>query len=224
MQDGVGVLSHRAHIFRLAYTVFHMTQIVVGLGNPGMEYERTRHNVGRVVVTRVTERLQSTGWRHDTTLNAQVCVVTVNPATQVHCVLPEGYMNRSGASVAPLVRKLGPETEVVVVHDDIDLPLGTIRIVHDRGAGGHNGVLSIERTLKTRQFTRVRVGVVPVSPTGELKKPRGADAVERFILKPLTSTQVAMLAHTIETAVDATIATLRDGRDAAMRRYNGSAV
>jgi len=199
-----------------------MTHLIVGLGNPGTEYEHTRHNVGRMVVEHLASTIGASEWRTDKKLHARIATGTTPSGTRVTLVLPDNYMNRSGGSVAPLVTNTRQREHLVVVHDDIDLPVGTLRIVFDRGAGGHNGVLSIERALRSRAFCRVRVGVVPTTPAGKLKKPSGEAAIHDLILKPLTPAQQRVVATAVERASAATLAVVDAGRDAAMRDFNGA--
>lgn len=196
-----------------------MHHIIVGLGNPGDEYENTRHNVGRMVVEEVSRMQGGSDWRDDKKLHAKVAQVT-SGTHSVTLVLPDTYMNRSGGSVSPLVRSTSATEGLIVVHDDIDLPLGTLRIVFDRGAGGHNGVLSIERSLKTRAFVRVRVGVIPTTPLGKLKKPKGADAVHDFILKQITKKDRERIMQVVVRAATAVWTVVEHGREVAMQEFN----
>lgn len=198
-----------------------MQYIVVGLGNPGEEYANTRHNVGRMVVERVAESLQASAWRDDGKLHAKVGQATVDGTTAVF-VLPDNYMNRSGGAVAPLIRGVKQAERLIVVHDDIDLPLGTIRIVYNRGSGGHRGVESIMRAIKTRAFTRIRVGVLPTTPAGTAKKPRGDTAVHDFILKQISPKDREAVRAVVQRSSDAVHACLEHGMDAAMRDFNGT--
>ncbi len=199
-----------------------MKHIIVGLGNPGEEYENTRHNAGRMVVASFPERVAATDWRDDAKLRARVAKGVSKGGDDVVLILPDNYMNRSGTSVAPLVKSERQAKTLVVVHDDIDLPVGTIRIVFDRGSGGHRGVDSIVRAIKTRAFVRVRVGVVPTSPSGKLKKPRGEGAVHDFILKQLSKKDRAVLDEAVAYAAKATEAIVEHGVTVAMQQYNGS--
>lgn len=197
-----------------------MEHIVVGLGNPGEEYADTRHNVGRMVVAELATALDASDWRDDKKLRARVAQATLENGDKVTLVLPDNYMNRSGASVAPLITSTKKAERLVVVHDDIDLPFGALRIVFNRGAGGHNGVLSIERALKTRAFVRVRVGVIPTTPGGKLKKPTSGEALHDFILKGFTKKERDALGEVLTRSVSALRVLLTEGRDAAQCAYN----
>lgn len=212
------------HLFpasTIAHILEAMHYIVVGLGNPGGEYANTRHNVGRMVVERVAESLHASAWRDDGKLHAKVGQATFGD-TKVTLVLPDNYMNRSGGAVVPLIRGAKQAEQLLVVHDDIDLPLGTIRIVFNRGSGGHRGVESIVRAIKTSAFMRIRVGVLPTTPAGTAKKPRGDTAVHDFILKQISPKDRQAVDALVERSSDAVRACLEHGLDAAMRDFNGS--
>jgi peptidyl-tRNA hydrolase, PTH1 family len=198
-----------------------MQYVVAGLGNPGEEYENTRHNVGRMVVECVARMLNAPDWRDDKTLRARVANAGTDTGDTATLVLPDNYMNRSGGSIAPLVKNSTQAEHLIVVHDDIDLPLGTIRIVFNRGSGGHRGVDSIIRAIKTRAFVRVRVGVVPTTPTGKIRKPAGDEAVHTFILKQLSSKDREAVQTVVERAADAVVTCITEGASTAMQQCNG---
>jgi PTH1 family peptidyl-tRNA hydrolase len=184
--------------------------LVVGLGNPGSQYARTRHNVGAEVVERLAAR-------HGGRLKlgrerALVDEVRVD-GRRVALAFPQTYMNESGMSVAPLVRRFGIEDleRLVVVHDELDLPVGGLKVKVGGGLAGHNGLRSIKAHLRSDAFTRVRIGVG--KPPG---KQYGAD----HVLKPPAKAERAELDVVIEEAADAVETILRDGPAAAMNRFN----
>ncbi len=199
-----------------------MEYVIVGLGNPGEEYENTRHNVGRMVVQEIAHRLSASEWRTDKKLHAQIAHAGTEDGKETTLVLPDNYMNRSGGSVAPLVKNRTQNEHLIVVHDDIDLPIGTLRIVFDRGAGGHRGVESIVRALKTRAFVRVRVGVVPTTPTGKMRKPRGEGHVHNFILQQLSKRDTERIQRVVKRAAEAVLVLLQHGRTHATQKYNAT--
>ncbi|CAN5128162.1 aminoacyl-tRNA hydrolase [soil metagenome] len=134
--------------------------IVVGLGNPGEEYRDTRHNTGRLAVAFLDKK-------------------EIKNVKLVHL---ETFMNKSGSGVAKVVKsKLGAR-KLVVIYDDLDLPLGKLKVSYDRGSGGHKGIESIIKALGTREFIRLRVGISPTAPSGKLKKPSGDKDVEKHIM------------------------------------------
>ncbi len=153
-----------------------MSFILVGLGNPGQEYEKTRHNAGRLALAPLAD-----DWSHDRRLNALVSQTKIGRAKAL-LLLPETFMNKSGEAVKPLIKSAKAAGELVVIHDDLDLPLGRVKLVFARGAGGHKGVESIKRAIKTDQFYQLKIGISPATPKGKTKKPQGEEKVQKFIL------------------------------------------
>lgn len=158
--------------------------VVVGLGNPGDEYNGTRHNVGRDIVTQFARDHAFSDWRHDKTMRAQHAQGTVGDVS-VDLLLPETYMNKSGESVKAYLVK-NADARVLVVQDELDIPVGEIRISDKSSSGGHNGVQSIINALKTQNFTRLRVGIMPHTFFGRAYKPRGEREVSRFVTAPFS--------------------------------------
>ena len=166
-------------------TLYRMTQkhvYIFGLGNPGVRYEHTRHNAGKDAVLRFADT-HHLSWRTDTRCVANISEQVHIGDSMVQCVIPQTYMNESGTPVACVRRAHEQVSEMIVVHDDIDLPMGTIRIVRNRGAGGHHGVSDIMRHIGTGDFIRVRIGVLPVNADGTPRKPSAGTAVVRFVLR-----------------------------------------
>jgi PTH1 family peptidyl-tRNA hydrolase len=186
--------------------------LVVGLGNPGREYARSRHNVGAEVV----ELLASRHGGRLRSIRDQALVDEVRlGARRTTLAFPQTYMNDSGRSVRLLVRHVGVEEleQLVVVHDELDLPVGTLRLKRGGGLAGHNGLRSLRDHLHGTDFLRVRLGVgKPPS------KERGADHVLRRVGKA----DREVLDVVVERAADAVEAIARDGIDAAMSAYNRS--
>ena len=186
--------------------------LVVGLGNPGEEYARTRHNVGAEVVELLAAR-------HGAKLKkgkerARVDEVRVGDR-RVALAIPLTFMNDSGESVGLLARRYGVEPEqVVIVHDELDLPVATLKLKSGGGLAGHNGLRSIKSHLHSDAFQRVRIGVgKPVS------KERGAD----HVLNRFGTRERADLDVTIERAADAVEMIVADGIEPAMNTFNTSA-
>jgi len=183
--------------------------LVVGLGNPGDEYARTRHNVGAEVVELLARRHRARLRKGKE--RAQTGEVNV-AGKRLALAIPTTYMNDSGAAVQALVRRYGVTPEqVVIVHDELDLPVAVLKLKAGGGLAGHNGLRSIKAHLKTDEFLRVRIGVgKPVS------KEQGVDHVlNKFSKRERTEVDV-----TLEQAADAVEAVLADGIDAAMNRFN----
>ncbi|MFZ2693809.1 MAG: aminoacyl-tRNA hydrolase [Minisyncoccia bacterium] len=157
-----------------------MSYIFVGLGNPGTEYEETRHNTGRMLLLWFGKAYDAE-WKMDKKLNAQVAKIKVGK-TLVTLVLPENFMNNSGKSVKPLVSNIKSAEKLMVIYDDLDLPFGKSKISFNKSSGGHKGLESIIKAIKTEKFARVRAGISPVTTNGKIKKPSGDEAVTKVIL------------------------------------------
>ena len=203
-----------------------MDYIIVGLGNPESDYANTRHNAGRMVLEYFRSEKGFPEWENRKELKARVSVGELEKEPVV-LVEPDNYMNNSGESLEKLVRSEKeaclPDRQaerLIVVHDDIDLPIGALRISFDRGSGGHRGVESVVRSIKTRAFTRIRVGIAPVSPEGVIRKPEGKDAVVRYVLKKFTETEREKFDQVTKNAVSAIETIISDGRDKAMGDWN----
>ncbi len=198
-----------------------MEYVIVGLGNPGEEYVYTRHNIGREVVEALQKKLNISSWRDDKKLHALIAEGALENGESVRLVLPQNYMNRSGGSVAPLIKSKKHIERLIVVHDDIDLPVPEIKIVFNRGSGGHRGVESIERALKSKEFIRVRIGVSPTTPKGKIKKPKGEKIVHDFILKKTSKKDREVFTNITQNALEAVEAILYTGLSQAMCVSNG---
>jgi len=183
--------------------------LVVGLGNPGAEYTRTRHNVGAEVVELLARR--HGGKLHGSKGRARSDDVRIGDK-RVELAIPLTYMNDSGEAVAALARRLGVEpAQIVIVHDELDLAPAVLRVKVGGGLAGHNGLRSIKQHLHTDEFLRVRIGVgKPPS------KERGAD----HVLSRVSKRERESMDVTIEEAADAVEMIVSDGVDAAMNRYN----
>ncbi len=178
--------------------------IVVGLGNPGKEYENTRHNIGRDAVKMFQQCRQGTP---DDIVESMVEVV-----------IPDTYMNLSGGPVAKAMQK-SPESELIIVHDDIDLPFGEVKVSVGRGSGGQKGVEDIIKALGTKDFVRVRIGIIPVF-LGKPRKPRGGNAVAKFVLKKFGIIERGKLQEVLEKSNNAIIEIINNGAESAMNKFN----
>ena len=183
--------------------------LVVGLGNPGDEYRGSRHNLGAEVVELLAKR--HGGRLRKRKERALVDEVTID-GRRVALAIPLTYVNDSGHAVGALVRRFGVDPEqLVVVHDELDLPVAELKVKSGGGLAGHNGLRSIVAHLHTQDFQRVRIGVgKPVS------KERGAD----HVLNRFSKRERAQVDVTVEQAADAIETIVRDGVDAAMNRFN----
>ncbi len=186
--------------------------LVVGLGNPGDEYAHTRHNVGFDVVDLLAER--HGGALRKGKERALVDEVRID-GRRVALAEPQTYMNLSGESVAPLVRRFGIDDvhHLVVVHDELDLPTGRLRVKVGGGLAGHNGLRSIKAHLHDDGFVRIRIGVGK-PPT----KDHGAD----HVLRKVGKAERTMLAEVVALAADAVERIAVDGPEAAMNTFNST--
>lgn len=171
---------------------------IVGLGNPGVEYEKTRHNTGRIIISFVEDKIE----------------------TKVKFIMPDSFMNNSGKVVVPLIKSKKDLADLIVIYDDIDLPLGKIKISFNRSSGGHNGVGSIIKHLKTEEFVRIRVGICSTTPTGKLKKPKGEEAILKFLLGEFKKEEIAELKKLSKKIAEAIDTFYTDGLGKAMSLYN----
>lgn len=184
-------------------------KLIVGLGNPGPEYAETRHNIGFMVVTRAAERAGITIKRK---AHSGFLGVGRWGAEEVALLLPQTYMNRSGASVSSACQSLGVSPgDLIVVHDEIDLPFGSMKVKVGGGHGGHNGLRSIGEVLDSTDYVRLRMGVG--------RPPAGGD-VSRYVLNRFASAERTALADCVDTGVDAVETILTNGPQEAMNRYN----
>lgn len=189
-----------------------MNYIVVGLGNPGAEYEKTRHNIGR----RLVEGLSS-DWKSDKKVAGQSAKVEFG-GKKATLVLPDTFMNKSGASVRVLApAKKADAEKFIVCHDDIDLPVGKIKISFNRGSAGHKGVESIRKVLGTDGFVRLRIGIAQVTPSGKIKKGQQAGEV---VLKNFSTSEEKVLQKTLKQGREAIEEIVTAGHERAMNKFN----
>jgi PTH1 family peptidyl-tRNA hydrolase len=185
--------------------------LVVGLGNPGAQYAHTRHNVGADVVALLAERH---GGRLKAGKERSLVAELRVDGKRMAVAFPQTYMNDSGLAVAPLVRRFGivDLERLVVVHDELDLPVGRLRVKVGGGLAGHNGLRSIKAHLHSDAFTRVRIGI---------GKPPGKQQGVDHVLKPPGKAERTELDVVEQEAADAVEAILHEGAAAAMNRFNG---
>ncbi len=203
-----------------------MPYIIAGLGNPGEEYENTRHNTGRIVLDAVRAEFGS-DFEYNKKLNAQVAVGKVGKEKATF-IAPDTFMNNSGKAIGPLVKtkmdkklKMKTATDLIVIYDDFNLPLGKIRISYNRSSGGHNGLESIIKAVKTEAFVRIRVGVAPEKTDGTAKTPHGDDKIEKFILGKFKDEEMKELKKVSKNVVSAVETIVKEGREKAMTLFNG---
>lgn len=208
-----------------------MTFIIVGLGNPGSEYENTRHNTGAMLLD-VFRRAENLGdWKEDAKRKALISEGTVTPphssplkrgggkkAQKVTLLLPQTFMNKSGDSIRGLIKSKKDAERLVVLHDDLDIPFGSFKISFNKSSGGHKGVESIIRAAKTEAFVRVRIGIA--SSVAAVKKSQDESAVEKTILGKFTPDQMTMLKKMFKRIAEGLKVLVTEGREKAMSQYH----
>ena len=197
---------------------------IIGLGNPGEEYENSRHSTGRMAVLKLHKDLGLEDFEFSKKANALVCEGKIGKE-KVSLILPETFMNKSGQAVSyfvkpkPKTSKKGLEN-LIVVHDDIDLPIGTMKISYNKGTGGHRGLDSVVKAVKTKEFVRIRIGISSTTPSGKIKKPDGEQKVLDFILGKFKPTETDILKKILKKSSEAIQTLVSDGRDRAMNIFN----
>ena len=199
-----------------------MAWIIVGLGNPGEEYTSTRHNAGRMALEFFAKEMKFGEWKDDKKAKARVVSGMVGKTALV-CVAPDTFMNKSGTAAAKFVKNPKAAERMIVIYDDLDLPLGTIKLSFNRGSGGHRGVESIMRAVKTKKFTRVRVGVSPSTASGKLRKPQGEKDVIDFILAKFKPHELEELKKVFKKIAQALEVAVQEGPERAMNTFNSAA-
>ena len=188
-------------------------RLIVGLGNPGAEYERTRHNLGFMLVVLLAREAGAQVKRRE--CRALVGRAELEGETLL-LVKPQTFMNLSGEAVACLLSKQESKSaaqEMIVISDDLALPFGTIRLRRRGSAGGHNGLKSIIAATRTDEFIRLRIGIQPEHPVGDTRN---------FVLDEFSRSERAELEKILERSAEALRAVLRDGIDKAMATYNSN--
>jgi PTH1 family peptidyl-tRNA hydrolase len=187
------------------------TFLLVGFGNPGREYINTRHNIGFMLIDRLAVRLNAHGMK----LQSKAIVMsTLYEERKVILAKPQTYMNLSGQSVQGLLHfyKLPPEN-LLVAHDDLDLPFGTLRIRPAGGPGGQRGMASTIEQLGTKEFPRLRLGI---------GRPPGRMDPKDYVLQDFSKDDIKLLPEVLDRAADAALEFVIKGLNAAMNKYNGS--
>jgi PTH1 family peptidyl-tRNA hydrolase len=187
------------------------TFLLIGLGNPGREYRDSRHNAGFMLIDRLAVRLNAQGMK----VQAKAIVTNaVYEGRKLILAKPQTYMNLSGQSAQGLINfyKL-PMENMLVAHDDLDIPFGTIRIRPKGGPGGQGGMASTIQQLGTKDFPRLRIGI---------GRPPGRMDPSAYVLQNFTRDEMKLLSEVIDRAADAALEFVTNGLNAAMNKYNGS--
>lgn len=187
--------------------------LVAGLGNPGEKYHLTRHNIGFFFLDYLADKLRvnfsATKWQAD-------AAKAMFGTEQVLLLKPQTFMNLSGNAVAgaAVFYKIPPE-KIIVIHDDLDMPLGRVKVVVNRGTGGHNGIRSIVSLLGSKDFIRVKAGI---------GRPVEAIPIERYVLTKMTDSEIACVQGMMDIVFESVRIIIRDGAGLAMNRINSSKI
>jgi aminoacyl-tRNA hydrolase len=188
--------------------------LIVGLGNPGPEYEKTRHNIGQMVLDELAKEVGGSFKKHS---KASAVVVEGRlgfGGPKAVLMKSLGYMNTSGGPVSAIAKFYGIDPDhIIVVHDELDIPFDTIKLKIGGGEGGHNGLRDITKALGTKDYYRVRTGI---------GRPPGRMDTADFVLKPFSSTEAKDLPFLISNAADATMMLVKEGLLATQQRYHGA--
>ena len=200
-----------------------MSYIFVGLGNPGEEYEGTRHNTGRMMLEWFG-KTHDVEWKEDKKLNAQITKIKIlgGKASKVPIILilPNTFMNNSGKAVKSLITSLKQAERMIVIYDDLDLPFGTSKISFNKSSGGHKGLESIIKAVKTEKFARIRIGISPTTSSGKIRKPQGEEPVSKHILgkfKPNELLELKKISKKVSLALETFVIS---GLERAMTEFN----
>ncbi len=197
--------------------------IIVGLGNPGKEYEKTRHNIGFMIVESLKLKVKSfSDWQNNKKLLSEISKGEII-GRKIILAKPQTFMNLSGKSVKSLIRNYKLEIRnLVVVHDDLDLPLGKIRLSIGRGSAGHKGVESIIKELGTKNFVRFRIGIKPNSKlkTQNSKPQLKTKNLENFVLRKFKKEEEKIVNEVVGKTCEAIEYYLESGLEKAMTKFN----
>ncbi len=193
--------------------------VIMGLGNTGKEYEKTRHNAGRMAVELFAKKNDFPPFVLNKTAKALVSQGALD-GEKVTLVLPETMMNLSGKSAPAFVKSVKAAKQLVVVQDELDLPLGTLKMVFGRNSGGHKGVESIMRTLKTKEFARLRIGISGAGKKHQAKKPAGEEKVVKHVIGKFKPAEEAVLKKSLNRSIEALAYFVTDGIEKATMEAN----
>ena len=205
--------------------------IIIGLGNPGEEYAGTRHNSGREAVMTFAKKAGFDEFELDKKAQALVATGKVGK-NKVTLVLPETYMNKSGAAAGKFAKgakkikdpatgkSIKAFTDMIVVHDDLDIPLGKAKMSWNKSSGGHKGVQSVLKALGTEAVFRIRIGITPATSGGKLKKPDHDTITDNFIVAEFKDKESAELKRVIKKVADCLEMAATDSPERAMSEYN----
>jgi PTH1 family peptidyl-tRNA hydrolase len=193
-------------------------KIIVGLGNPGEEYTLTRHNIGRMVLDALIKKNKFDAFESNKKYQSLATEGKIGKE-KVLILEPETFMNKSGLALKLLITSKKAAENLIVVRDDLDIPLGRFKIGFNRSSGGHRGIDSIVKHIKTEAFIQVKVGISPSTPSGKLKKPTG-EAVLDFIIGNFKKPELEKVKKIVKEVAGAIEILVTEGKEVAMGEFN----
>ncbi|HVX90960.1 MAG TPA: aminoacyl-tRNA hydrolase [Candidatus Paceibacterota bacterium] len=195
-----------------------MAIVIMGLGNPGKEYEKTRHNAGRMAVELLAKQEGFDAFvlnKKAEALLTEGKIAKGNKSEKVTLVLPETFMNKSGKSALALVKSVKAAKQLIVVRDDLDLPIGVTKMTFARGSGGHKGVESIMRAIKTDQFAQLKIGISGQGKKNQAKKVSGEEKVLKHVIGKFAPKDEAAVKKSLKKSAESLRLFVTDGIEAA---------
>lgn len=194
-------------------------KFIVGLGNPSAEYEGTRHNIGRDIVKSLVRKFELDDFVYDKKINTLISEGKIGKE-KVVLILPDTYMNKSGLALKKFITSAKKAADMVVIHDDLDMGIGQSKIVFNKSSGGHRGVESVIKAVKTEGFPRIKIGISPVTASGKVKKPIGEDAVVKYVLGKFSKKDDEVLKKIKKKTTDSIEMIVTSGYLLAMNNFN----
>ncbi len=193
-------------------------KLIVGLGNPGEEYKNNRHNTGFIMLDFILGK--KIDWKKSSGTKALFHKNSIGSKT-VEYLKPTTFMNNSGLAVLYVKNKHKMALkDIVIIYDDIDLPLGKMKISFNKSSGGHNGLNSVIKKIKSKEFLRIRIGISPHTPLGKIRKPKGEKAVMKFLLGEYKKNELNELKKLSKKVIKTLETIVLEGKDKAMSLYN----
>ena len=193
--------------------------IIVGLGNPGSEYSKSRHNTGRIILETIADKFDFSLWKNESKYKLERSKGDIN-GRKFDFILPDTFMNNSGNAVAVFIKDKKKLRDLVVIYDDIDLPFGSYKISFNKSSGGHKGLESIIKKVKSKEFVRIRVGISSKTSKGRAKKPKGEEAVLKYLLGNFKEDELKELKKISKEIALVLELISKEGKDKAMSAYN----
>jgi peptidyl-tRNA hydrolase, PTH1 family len=193
--------------------------LIVGLGNPGEEYKLSRHNTGRIILENIAKSNDFSEWKNNMK-SKSFCTKGEIGKEKFDFMLPETFMNNSGVAVSQVIDNPKKLKNLIVIYDDIDLPIGSYKISFNRSSGGHNGLESVIKKVRSKEFIRIRIGISPTTQSGKIRKPKGEEAILKFLLGKYKEDEFKEIKKISKKVSEIITMISAEGKDKAMSVYN----